>query len=649
MRRLALPAAALLVLLVWAAPVLAQQGELQVSLTDLVARSHTAARVTVAVSGSGVENSELPASAFTATLAGKPVKVTGVISPDAARTPVSVLLVIDTSGSMDRGGNIGLAKTAASRFVDQVPPGGQVGVLRFSDTIQVVHPLDADTATAKQRIGTLQANGETALYDAVSAGAGLLAKAPGQRVMVLLSDGEDTASKGLIGQAVAAAKRHRVAIHSIGLASVGAKVPEAALRTLASATRGRFIPAKGAQLSDIFTSLGKALYSQYVVDFEVPPGTPSPSELVVTVTKGELQGVSDGRVLLLRAPPSTRPALVDRLPPGLGTLETRQGLYATAAIMFVAILLLAYALMATPPGTGKSFRVLRQRLSQYSLIPAIADEGPPPGPFGSSDLVGRATDLAESLVKRGNLEEAFLTRIELAGLKLRVAEFVLISFSSAFGVPLLILLLTRNLYITIIGVMIGVLAPFIFLVVKASRRQARFEEQLPDTLQLLGGALQAGHSLLQAVDTVVKEAEEPMSAEFQRVLTEARLGMPLEEALDGVAKRMNSQDFAWTVMAVSLQRQIGGNLAELLNTVAQTIRERYSLKRQIRSLSAEGRLSSIILAILPFLMFIVLLMFNSTFLAPLYTTPLGLAMLSASAILMIVGIIWMKKITDIEV
>ncbi len=530
--------------------------------------------------------------------------------------------------------NIGLAKTAASQFVDQVPPGGQVGVLRFSDTTQVVHRLNADTATAKQRIGTLQADGETALYDAVGAGAGLLAKAPGQHVMVLLSDGEDTVSKASIGQAVAAAKRNRVAIHSIGLASPGATVPIAALRTLARETRGSFIP---------------ALYKQYVVDFEVQPGTPSPSELVVTVTKGELQGVSDGRVLLLPAPPSTRPALVDRLPPGLGTLETRQGLYATAAIMFVAILLLAYALMATPPGTGKSFRVLRQRLSQYSLIPAIADEGPPPGPFGSSDLVGRATDLAESLVKRGNLEEAFLTRIELAGLKLRVAEFVLISLSSAFGVPLLILLLTRNLYITIIGVMIGVLAPFIVLVVKASRRQARFEEQLPDTLQLLGGALQAGHSLLQAVDTVVKEAEEPMSAEFQRVLTEARLGMPLEEALDGVAKRMNSQDFAWTVMAVSLQRQIGGNLAELLNTVAQTIRERYSLKRQIRSLSAEGRLSSIILAILPFLMFIVLLMFNSTFLAPLYTTPLGLAMLSASAILMIVGIIWMKKITDIEV
>jgi tight adherence protein B len=102
-------------------------------------------------------------------------------------------------------------------------------------------------------------------------------------------------------------------------------------------------------------------------------------------------------------------------------------------------------------------------------------------------------------------------------------------------------------------------------------------------------------------------------------------------------------------MAVGLQRQIGGNLAELLNAVAQTMRERYSLKRQIRALSAEGRLSSYILSILPFVMFFLLLMFNSTFLSPLYSTPLGFVLLSAAAVLMIIGIIWMKKITQIEV
>jgi tight adherence protein B len=198
-------------------------------------------------------------------------------------------------------------------------------------------------------------------------------------------------------------------------------------------------------------------------------------------------------------------------------------------------------------------------------------------------------------------------------------------------------------------VLLGVVGPFVYLSVRASRRQAKFEEQLPSTLQLLAGALQAGHSLQQAVDTVVHEAGDPIASEFQRVLTEARLGRPLEEAFEAMARRTRSVDFEWTVMAIRLQRQVGGNLAEVLSTVSQTIRDRYSLKRQIRALSAEGRLSSIILSVLPVLLFMALMIFNPVFLKPLYTTTLGLMMLAGSAVLMIFGVFWLKKITEIKV
>jgi tight adherence protein B len=133
------------------------------------------------------------------------------------------------------------------------------------------------------------------------------------------------------------------------------------------------------------------------------------------------------------------------------------------------------------------------------------------------------------------------------------------------------------------------------------------------------------------------------------VLTEARLGRPLEEAFEAMARRTRSVDFEWTVMAIRLQRQVGGNLAEVLSTVSQTIRDRYSLKRQIRALSAEGRLSSIILAVLPILLFMALMLLNPTFLKPLYTTTVGLMMLAGSAVLMILGVFWLKKITDIKV
>jgi tight adherence protein B len=257
--------------------------------------------------------------------------------------------------------------------------------------------------------------------------------------------------------------------------------------------------------------------------------------------------------------------------------------------------------------------------------------------------------MAETLVRRGNLEETFLDRLEAAGLNMRVAEFVLISLGSAFIPPLLVLILTRNLLVSMVVVLLGTVGPFLWLAVLASRRQAKFDEQLPSTLQLLSGALQAGHSLQQAVDTVVQEAGDPIAGEFHRVLTEARLGRPLEEAFEAMAKRTRSLDFEWTVMAIRLQRQVGGNLAEVLNTVSQTIRDRYSLKRQIRALSAEGRLSSLILSILPLLLFAALLVFNPLFLRPLFTTKLGIMMMAGSAVLMIFGVFWLKKITEIKV
>jgi tight adherence protein B len=151
------------------------------------------------------------------------------------------------------------------------------------------------------------------------------------------------------------------------------------------------------------------------------------------------------------------------------------------------------------------------------------------------------------------------------------------------------------------------------------------------------------------VDTVVHEAGDPIAGEFHRVLTEARLGRPLEEAFEAMAKRTRSVDFEWTVMAIKLQRQVGGNLAEVLATVSTTIRDRYSLKRQVRALSAEGRLSSLILSVLPLLIFVALFLLNPTFLAPLYSTAVGLAMMAGAGVLMIIGVFWLRKLTQIKV
>ncbi len=625
-----------------------QQGPLGASIKRLVATGGGRAQATVALTGPAAEGVKLGPDAFSVTIGGRPAEVTRVEAPGAARTQVSALLLLDTSGSMKANDNIGRAKAAALRFVGQLEPGGRAGLLPFADRPAQASVLTSNGALLAPSIARLRAGGETALYDAVAAAAAALSRAPGERAVILLSDGADNRSLRTLDDAVAAAKRARVTVYAIGLSDSGASLPGDALTRLARQTGGRFVTTQGAELASLYTSLGQELYSQYLVEVEVPPGSEREAELVVTVRARQARASAHG-VLLLPAAAPAPVGLDQQSVPRLRGIERQQALYVIAALMFTAVLLLAWALMSPLPGGGKSYRELRQRLSQYSLSSTLADDPPPPSALGSSELLGKAAQVAESLIRRTNLEESLLTRLELAGLKLRVAEFALLWLASGLVLPLLLLALSRNLLIAFAGALLGVLAPFALLVLKAARRQASFDEQLPDTLQLLSGALQAGHSLLQAIDTAAKEAGEPISIEFQRVLTEARLGMPLEEALDGMAKRMNSQDFEWTVMAVGLQRQIGGNLAELLNAVAQTMRERYSLKRQVRALSAEGRLSSVILSVLPFVMFFLLLMLNPTFLAPLYSTPLGFVMLSGAAVLMIIGILWMKKITDIEV
>jgi tight adherence protein B len=573
--------------------------------------------------------------------------VTNIEAPGEASRNVSALLVIDTSRSMATNNNIGRAKEAARAFVDQLQPGGQAGLLAFADQPARATVLTDDRALLTTAIDRLKAEGNTALWDAVVAAAGVLNQAKGDRAVILLSDGKDTSSTNKLPQAISTAKKAHVTVYAIGLDS-GAQVPRDALQKLATQTNGDYLPAKGGQLASLYTRLGQELYSRYVVEVEIPLGTQPEPNVLIKVQVGHASVSAEGVLALPVAKQAARG--LDQQPvPGLGRLETQQGLYFIAALMFAAVLLLAWALMAPLPGGGKSYRELRQRLSQYSLTSALSDDPVPEGGLGSNQLLGKAAQLAEALIRRSHLEEVLLTRLELAGLKLRAAEMALIWLASALGVPLVLLAISRSLLLAFVGALLGTLVPLAFLVIRASRRQAKFDEQLPDTLQLLSGAMQAGHSLLQAVDTAAREAGEPISVEFQRVLTEARLGMPLEEALGGMAKRMHSQDFEWTVMAIALQRQVGGNLAELLNAVAQTIRERYTLKRQVRALSAEGRLSSVILSVLPFIMFFALLTFNPTFLAPLYSTPLGLAMLSGAAILMIVGIVWMKKITEIEV
>jgi tight adherence protein B len=613
--------------------------------------------VTIGMSGSAWDPSrQLSQDAFSASINGKKVEITDVtpfgVQQGGTRGQLAVILAVDTSGSMRKNNNIAKARTAAARFAAGMPPGTRLGVLSFGTKTKLEQGLTTDRAQVQSVIQNLQAevNGGTALYDAVVRGSKLLAAEPGQANLVVLSDGKHEGTATTLQQAIKQAKGE-ARVTAVAL-DAGFQQDEAALQELAAATGGRTQSASAESLELVFQGVADELASQYVVDLALPPGLGKRVDLQIQVKANGEVGTLDkpGFLLPASASPTTIRAIPGGLPsaPGLSRLESPQGKYVIAIAGFTTVLLACLLLFGGSRGP-KPYRALRQRLSPYSLTQAISDDRTRVTAFGSSEWAGRATAMAETLVRRGNLEETFLDRLEAAGLNMRVAEFVLISLGSAFIPPLLVLAITRNLLVTVVVVLLGVVGPFLYLSVRASRRQAKFEEQLPSTLQLLAGALQAGHSLQQAVDTVVQEAGDPIAGEFHRVLTEARLGRPLEEAFEAMARRTRSVDFEWTVMAIRLQRQVGGNLAEVLRTVSQTIRDRYSLKRQIKALSAEGRLSSIILSVLPLLLFTALLLLNPVFLKPLFTTPIGLMMMGGSAVLMLFGVFWLKKITDIKV
>jgi tight adherence protein B len=181
------------------------------------------------------------------------------------------------------------------------------------------------------------------------------------------------------------------------------------------------------------------------------------------------------------------------------------------------------------------------------------------------------------------------------------------------------------------------------------QRSAKLEEELPDVLQVIASSLRAGHSFLQALDSATTEVPEPSASEFGRVLSEVRLGRDAKEALEAMAQRVRSDDLGWAVLAISIQREVGGNLAEVLDTLAETMRERMAVRRQVKVLSAEGRLSMIVLFALPLGLGAYMAIVNPKYLGLLFSTQLGLVMLATAGCLMTLGMFWMRKVVKIDV
>jgi tight adherence protein B len=274
----------------------------------------------------------------------------------------------------------------------------------------------------------------------------------------------------------------------------------------------------------------------------------------------------------------------------------------------------------------------------------------PPTPAGPSSLSGAATTMTgiiDKQLRRSADVGARVAALERAGITMRLQDFVLLVIAGSLVAAALGVVLAGPLLGLVLGLIVPILAK-VGVSVRTSRRQKAFADQLDDSLQLMASSLRAGHSMLQALNSVAAEAEEPTSVEFSRVINETRVGRELGHALDETARRTNSQDFVWVTQAIAINREVGGNLAEVLDGVGHTIRERNQIRRQVKALSAEGRLSALVLMALPLGVLAFLSITNPAYIARFTESLAGYAMIAAGVLLLIVGGLWLRKVVNLK-
>lgn len=579
-------------------------------------------------------------AAFAVTENGSKAEVLSEERLTAPEKPIDVVLAIDTSGSM-KGASLEAAKQAAAEFVDSLEPPSRIAIVAFNTSAKVVARFTDNDAALKQAISGLTAGGETAAYDALVASAGLAKQAgTNVRAIVLLSDGGDTMSRVPLDEAVRQVRAAGVPVYSVSLPSYEAD--PAVLKTIAAQTAGRQVAIKDiTTLPALYRDIAKEIQASYVVVYRSKRPDTKDLEISIDAIVGEKSAEAVSIVPNPRfdaAAASTGDVLTVR-PADYISLGFAVFLVWASAVLLIA----GVAMIIARPRTA-----LRQ-VEYYEQLRAVSGEFPTPDDATSEGLRRRMVGAVDYVAGRRGLTEVARRHLERAGMPLRPAEYMSGHIAFVITVSAAVQLIAGSLPLSIIVVVLTTAGPMLYIDYRERRRKTAFEEQLPEILNLIAGSLRAGWGMLQSVEMVVSETRPPASEEFRRVQTEARLGLPIEDALRSMAERVGSQDFAWAVSAIAIQREVGGNLAEVLDIVAATIRDRGALRRQVSALTAEGRLSAIILIALPFVEFIVLLTLNPSYMSGLLTSPLGLMLLGLGLLMLLIGSIWLTRAMKIEV
>ncbi len=331
------------------------------------------------------------------------------------------------------------------------------------------------------------------------------------------------------------------------------------------------------------------------------------------------------------------------------------GILATVAVLLILVGL------STDRGGGVNSRLERYTAGQPEapVKKAKGERRSVGSVIGSSTAFGNFNRVVEKRDFSANLARE-LARADLA---LKPSEFIAIRAAALLGIPAVVVLLGAtvlpmlgNPIAYVVALLTGFMAPRIWLGRRQGGRLKAFNRGLADTITLIANALRSGSSFLQAIEMVVRETEPPISTEFSRVIREVNLGLPFEQALENMVRRVRSEDLELMGTAIQIQHQVGGNLAEILDSIAYTIRERVRIKGEVKTLTAQGRMSGYVVGFLPVGLGVAISVISPSFMLPMFQKPpellglpMGLVILAFGGLMMVLGIFFIRRIVTIEV
>ena len=617
---------ALVVLLVAgaASPVAAQSEDIEVRSIDV----NGFPLVRAVVSGPTVTGD--PEAAFTVVEDGEEQNVDVV----RLRTnDLNLVVAIDVSGSM-AGEPIEQAKAAVADLLQTLPADVPVSLVSFGESAVIQHAFSTDRASLQGAVDGLIAAGGTALFDGIDRSITQLASRGGTGALVVLADGADSASAGTADALV-----ERFGSTPIAASFVALQTPDqdlGALEAIADAAGGQVVAVEqSGQFREVFTNIAAGLGGL----FELRWTSASEGESAdLTIAMADAPDIALSTTFEHPAVRQFVPDVADetRVVPGAGVLSGPWVPIAAA----LGVSLGAFLLLNGVRSSEQAVERREQRRQQKDLSRAQKTKR-------KSGVQERLEGISAQVLEKNDRGRSLDDTLDRAGLSMRSNEFVVVCLAVSIAALAVGVLLFGVPYFLLMTIPIGLGIPM-FLKFKIGRRRKQFVNQLGDTLQLMAGSLTAGYGLGQTLDSVARETDSPTSEEFQRVVMETRLGRSLEDALQAMSYRIGAKDFDWVVDAIKIQASVGGNLSEIIEQVGETIRARTRIKRQVDALTAEGKISALVLFILPFGLFGFIFSSNPDYIKPMFSSGMGQVMLGAAGVMLTCGGLWLKKLVNPE-